>query len=101
MRGRQSWSTSPSDSASLAGQEVWKAEIMTAGAAQHLEHLLSRAIELPLDGPAGEFYGLMQAANIAVTAYRAAGVFDLDESRHWRDRIAEVVKGERARPEGS
>jgi hypothetical protein len=68
-----------------------------AGAEQYLEHLLSRAIELPLDAPAGESYGLMQAANIAVTAYRAASVFDHDEARQWRDLIADGVKRERAR----
>jgi hypothetical protein len=72
-----------------------------AGAEQYLEHLFSRAIGLRPDAPAGEFYGLLQAANIAITAFSAAGVFDLDESRHWRDRIAEAVKRERARADRS
>jgi hypothetical protein len=71
-----------------------------AGAEQYVERLLSRAGELGPDASAGEFYRLMQAANIAVTAYRAAGVFDLDEARHWRDCIADAVVNERTRAEG-
>jgi hypothetical protein len=72
-----------------------------AGAEQYLEHLVSRAIGLPPDAPTGEFYGLMQAANVAVTAYTAAGVFDHDEARQWRDRIADAVKRDRARADRS
>jgi hypothetical protein len=67
-----------------------------AGAEHYLEHFLSSAVELRTDAAVGEFDRLMQAANTAVTAYRAAGVFDLDEARHWRDRTADAVKGERA-----
>jgi hypothetical protein len=68
-----------------------------AGAEQYVEHLFQRAIGLRPDVPAREFYGLMQAANIAVTAYSAAGVLDHDEAQQWRDRIADAVKRERGR----
>jgi hypothetical protein len=68
-----------------------------AGAERYLEHLFSRAVELHPDAPAAEFDGLLRTANIVVTAYSAAGVFDLDEARHWRDRIADAVMDERAR----
>jgi hypothetical protein len=72
-----------------------------AGAEQYLEHLLSMAIGLRPDAPAGEFYALMQAANVAITAYSAAGIFDHDETRQWRDRIADAVNRERAQADRS
>jgi hypothetical protein len=83
-------------------QSVWQAEVVgNAGAEQYVEHLFSRVIGLRPEAPGGEFSGLMQAANIAVTAYRAAGVFDHDEARQWRDRLADAVKRERAQADRS
>jgi len=71
------------------------------GAERYLEQLFSRAVELRPDARAAEFEGLLQAANIVVTAYSAAGVFDLEQVRDWRDRIADAVIARRARTKES
>jgi hypothetical protein len=70
-------------------------------AERYLEQLFSRAVELRPDARAAEFDGLLQAANIVVTAYSAAGVFDLEQVSDWRDRIADAVIARRARTKES
>jgi hypothetical protein len=60
------------------------------GAEQRLEQLFAGYGRLTTDSPAGERDGLLEAIDVTITAYVAAGLLSAEEAVAWRGRLTSL-----------